>query len=223
MPSAPAKRAVTGADAAPDRALKAFSSTRRRVGVFGGTFDPPHAGHVSVAKDVADSLGLDEVVWIPAFRSPHKPEGPQTSAAIRFEMVRRVTKADVRFRADDREVIREGLSYAVDTLRDMTSAASKDDTEIVLIMGTDQYASFDRWREPESIREMVMIAVMDRGGEAGPDGTGVCRVPVGRVDVSSTAVRERVARGVSIEGLVPDDVAAVIEREGLYREGIGRP
>ena len=106
MPSAPAKRAVTGADAAPDRALKASSPTRRRVGVFGGTFDPPHAGHVSVATDVADALGLDELVWIPAFRSPHKPDGPQTSAAIRLEMVRRVTKADARFRVDDCEIHR---------------------------------------------------------------------------------------------------------------------
>jgi nicotinate-nucleotide adenylyltransferase len=223
MPSAPAKRAVNGADAAPDRALKASSAIPRRVGVFGGTFDPPHAGHVSVATDVADALGLDELVWIPAFRSPHKPDRPQTSAAIRLEMVRLVTNADTRFRVDDCEITREGPSYTVDTLRDMRSAPTHEDAEIVLIMGADQYAAFDRWREPDSIRRMATIAVMDRGGEAGPVGAGVCRVPVGRVDVSSTEIRERVARGVPIEGLVTEEVAAVIEREGLYREGLERP
>ena len=210
---------MTGADPAPGRALNVSTSPRRRVGVFGGTFDPPHVGHVSVARDVADALDLDELVWIPAFRSPHKPDGTQTPAAIRFEMVRRAARADSRFRVDDREITREGPSYTVDTLRGLRAASTDDDAEIVLIMGTDQYAVFDRWREPESIREMATIAVMDRRGEAGPEAPGVRRVPVGRVDVSSTEVRDRVARGVSIEGLVPDDVATVIAREGLYREG----
>ena len=105
----------------------------------------------------------------------------------------------------------------------MTSAASHDDAEIVLIMGADQYACVRPVAGAGVDPRMATIAVMDRGGEAGPVGAGVCRVPVGRVDVSSTAVRERVARGVSDRGARPDDVAAVIEREGLYREGLGRP
>jgi len=208
---------VTGAEPAPDRALNASISTGRRVGVFGGTFDPPHAGHVSVAQDVADALALDQVVWIPAFRSPHKRNARLTPAAIRLEMIQHAVRADPRFRVDDCEIMREGPSYTVDTLRGMREQLGDRAAEIVLIIGADQYAAFERWREPDSIRAMATIAVMDREGEAALDAPGVRRVPVGRIDISSTDVRGRVARGEPIEDLVPAGVAAVIRREGLYR------
>ena len=208
------KRMAPGADVASARALNVPACPPRRVGVFGGTFDPPHIGHVSVARDVADVLGLDELVWVPAFRSPHKPDRPQTSPGVRLEMVRCAATADPRFRVDDCEIRRKGPSYTIDTLR---SIRAEDSNDIVLIIGADQFAAFDQWKTPEAIRALAAIAVMDRGGETGRESPGVLRVPVGRVDVSSTAVRERAARGDSIEGWVPDEVAAVIEREGLYR------
>lgn len=207
---------VTAAESAVNRALNASAVPSRRVGVFGGTFDPPHLGHVSVARDVADALRLDEVVWVPAFRSPLKPEAPETPPEVRLEMVRHAAQADARFRVDDREIRREGPSYTVDTLREMRADTRADTEEVVLIMGVDQYATIDQWREPDTIRALATIAVMDRGGEAGPETPGVRRIPVGRVDISATAVRERVARGDSLDGWVLPAVADVIAREGLY-------
>jgi len=207
---------VTAAESAVDRALTGSASAPRRVGVFGGTFDPPHLGHVSVARDVADALLLDEVVWVPAFRSPLKPTGPRTPPDVRLEMVRHAADSDPRFRVDDREIRRAGASYTVDTLREMRAGPLADAEEIVLIMGVDQYASFDRWREPDAIRSLATIAVMDRDGEAGRETPGVRRIPVGRVDVSATAVRGRAARGDSLDGWVLPAVAEVITREGLY-------
>lgn len=208
---------VTGADPVDGRARTASGPPPGRVGIFGGTFDPPHVGHVSVARDLADALELDEVVWIPAFRSPHKEHDPVTDSALRLEMVERAIEADPRFRVDDRELRRPGPSYTVDTLRELTQGPLAGADEIVLIMGVDQYDAFERWRDPERIRAMATIAVMDRDGAAATATPGVVTVPVGRVDVSSTQVRDRVAEGMPIAGWVPDRVADIIRREGLYR------
>lgn len=199
-----------------------------RYGVFGGSFDPPHRGHVSVAKDVADALDLDGVVWVPAARSPLKPHAPKAPDGARLEMVRAATELDARFEVSDVELQRGGPSYTVDTLRELRDGVAPEGASLFLILGIDQYRSFPGWRRPEEIRSLATLAVMDRDGEglaAGPasDGleldpeAGTVRVPVGRVDVSSTEVRSRVGRGERIDDLVPPAVRRIIEREGLYR------
>jgi nicotinate-nucleotide adenylyltransferase len=197
-------------------------SPRARIGVFGGTFDPPHRGHVSVASDVADALQLDSVLWIPARRSPLKPEQPLSPAAVRLEMVQAAAEADPRFVVDGRELKRPPPSYTMDTLAELRREYGAD-AELFLIIGIDQYRALDEWHEPERVRSLCTIAVMDRAGEGieAAEGIeaeeGVVAVRVGRVDVSSTAVRARVAEGGSIEGMVPPGVAEIIRREGLYR------
>lgn len=207
-----------GADDLVDRPSR---TGPRRVGIFGGTFDPPHLGHVSVARDVADDLGLDEVIWMPAGRSPHKPDADLTRSDVRLAMVRAAADVDPRFSVDDRELKREGPSFTIDTLREVRHGALGADVELFLIIGMDQYRSFESWRDPDGIRALVTLAVMDRGGEGVAD-AGVVRVLVGRVDVSSTVVRERVAAGVEIDDLVPPAVADVIERERLFRTPDGQ-
>ncbi|MDX1495128.1 MAG: nicotinate-nucleotide adenylyltransferase [Longimicrobiales bacterium] len=214
----------------------------RRLGVFGGTFDPPHLGHRSVVEDVADFLGLDEVLWIPAGDPPHKAFQKLTPAPIRLRMVRAVTAGDERFRVSEIEVRREGPSYTVDTLRALRE--EHPDAKLFLIMGIDQYRALESWHRPDEVRSLATLAVMDRGGEAlrdleagdadeahHPDealyphetqdgeaaGSGVIRVPVKRVDISSTRVRAAVDRGESITELVSPEVARIIEAEGLYR------
>ena len=194
---------------------------RRRIGIFGGTFDPPHVGHVSVARDVADALDLDEVVWIPAGRPPHKPGDGSAPAGVRLAMTRAAAVADPRFRVDDVEVRRAGPSYTVDTLRELRE--STEAAELVLIMGHDQYRSLSAWRSPEEVRGLATLAVMDRGGEAlaeaaedGASGT-LLRVPVGRVDVSSSDIRERIGRGEDVSAMVPEGVLQIVRAEGLYR------
>ena len=202
----------------------ASPDARPRVGLFGGTFDPPHVGHVTVAADVADALGLDRVWWMVADRSPFKRDGRSTPSDVRLEMVRAATAVDPRFEARDDELRRGGISYTVDTLRALR--ARHADTDFFLIVGADQAARLHEWKEPEALLELATLVVMDRRGNRADavlpsvDGVeGAIRVPVTRVDVSSTEVRGVAAGGGSLEGLVPDAVRAVVERAGLYRPG----
>jgi len=197
------------------------------VGLFGGTFDPPHLGHVTVAGDVADALGLDRVLWMPAARSPFKQADDHTSAELRWKMVQAAAALDPRFQARDDEIRRGGTSYTVETLRRLRKELGPDRT-IYLILGADQLADFHRWRDPETILDLARLAVMDREGRAAsavaPDLPGMedaVSVPVTRVDVSSTRVRARLAAGEPVAGLVPDAVLEVVERAGLYRPGPG--
>ncbi|MFQ5537023.1 MAG: nicotinate-nucleotide adenylyltransferase [Gemmatimonadota bacterium] len=195
-----------------------------RIGVFGGTFDPPHRGHVTVARDVADALSLHRVLWIPAATSPFKVGETETPAALRLEMVRAAAEADPRFQADDEEIRRGGVSYTVDTLRALR--ARWPGARLFLILGADQVKELPGWKEPEEVLRLAVPAVMDREGfsalEVAPDLPGMERavaVPVTRVDVSSTLVRERAAAGEDIADLVPPGVLEIIRREGLY--GVG--
>lgn len=190
-----------------------MSRRPRRVGIFGGTFDPPHVGHLSVVHDVAEALDLDEVTWIPAGRSPHKPDAPLTAGKTRSVMVRCAVSADSRFSVDESELVRDGLSYTVDTLERLESR--RPGTDFFLIIGRDQYEAFDRWKAPDRIRSLATVVVMDRDGQGGATAPDVA-VPVGRVDVSATEVRRRVRGGERIRGLVPECVAAAIAEYRLY-------
>ncbi|HSW29258.1 MAG TPA: nicotinate-nucleotide adenylyltransferase [Longimicrobiales bacterium] len=193
-----------------------------RIGVFGGTFDPPHLGHVAVARDVADALALDRVLWVPARVSPHKLTRPVSPPGVRLEMVRAAAAADARFQVSELELERAGPSYTVDTLRSLR--ARWPSSELFLILGADQLRVFASWRAAHEIPGMATPALMDREGEAAaalaPDLPGMERavhVPVTRVDVSATRVRAAVAAGEDVSGMVPAGVLAVIGREGLYR------
>ena len=187
----------------------------RRVGIFGGTFDPPHVGHVSVARDVGDQLSLDEIVWLPARHSPLKPDEPLTDPRVRLAMVQAAADLDPRFRVDGRELEREGPSFTVDTLNELREGPFAGDVEVFLIIGIDQYRAFHEWKAPHEIQGLARLAVMDRDGEGANN--DALSVPVRRVDVSSTQIRERVQAGEDVGPLVPPAVARIIETEGLYR------
>ena len=197
----------------------------RRIGVFGGTFDPPHVGHVSAARDVALALDLDEVVWMPARRSPHKADAPGSPGRVRLLMVRAAIGSDPLFSASDLELQRPEPSYTVDTLRRLWRSTGGGEADFFLIMGVDQFHRFGEWRSPDEIARLATIVVMDREGaslasiEADDPVRGLrrVRVPVRRVDVSSTGVRAAVQRGEAFDQLVPPGVAAIIRSEGLYR------
>lgn len=186
-----------------------------RIGVFGGTFDPPHIGHVRVAMDVANALELDRLLWIPARRSPLKSHGPATPDPVRLEMVRAAASEDPRFEVDTRELERPPPSYTVHTLEELRRELGPE-VRLFLILGFDQYRLFARWHEPDRIRRLATVVVIDRDGHGLEDGSDALTVPVRRVDVSATEVRARAARGESVEDDVPAGVAAIIERERLY-------
>lgn len=192
------------------------------IGVFGGTFDPPHIGHVRVAVDVADHLGLDRLIWIPAGRPPHKAHSVVTDPLVRLEMVRLAAAADPRFEVSSIELERPGPSFMVDTLRALRELHPR--AELFLILGADEVRNLPTtWRQPRSVLRLARLAIMDREGDsalaAAPALPGMERavhVAVRRVDVSSTAVREAVRSGKDYEALLPPGVAAVVRREGLY-------
>jgi nicotinate-nucleotide adenylyltransferase len=188
-----------------------------RIGVFGGTFDPPHLGHLVVAQEVYHRLGLDRVLWVPAAIPPHKQDQQITPGHLRLEMVRAAIADDERFDLCDLEIRRSGPSYTVDTLRAL--AEMNPSAELVLILGADQLAELDRWRGPKSILELASLVGFARDGEVPSLPEDVRLVEVPRMDVSSTMIRQRVGAGEPVSYLVPRSTEAVIRREALYEGG----
>jgi nicotinate-nucleotide adenylyltransferase len=187
-----------------------------RLGIFGGTFDPPHVGHLIAAQEIHHQLALDQLLIIPAAVPPHKRDREVTSAAVRLEMTTAAFAGDDRFRVSDVEVRREGASYTVDTLRALRD--EWPDAELVLAMGADQAAELGTWKEPEAIRRLATVAAFAREGQAVPEGWEGPVVPVPFMEISSTEIRRRVAAGEPVSYLVAEPVEAIIRREGLYRD-----
>jgi nicotinate-nucleotide adenylyltransferase len=193
-----------------------------RLGVFGGAFDPPHTGHLAVARDVADALGLHRVLWVPTGVPPHKV-GPTTRPDTRLEMTLCAAATDPRFEVSDLELRREGPSYSVDTLRAL--AAEHPRAHLFLLVGADQVETLDSgWKDPSGILRLATLVLMDREGRDArvlappvPGMEKAVHVPVTRVDVSSTQIRALVSGGSDVSELVPPGVSGIIEREGLYR------
>jgi nicotinate-nucleotide adenylyltransferase len=198
-----------------------------RLGVFGGTFDPPHVGHLIAAADAVEALSLDRVVFVPAAAQPLKREGTLASPAHRRQMVRLLTGDDRRFAVDPIEIDRPGLSYTVDTLIEMARQSPED--ERFLLMGADVVHSFARWREPLTVMQLAKLVIWRRGEvtaqqiarwlplDAEGQRPAYHMLEARRVDVSSTEIRTRVQAGLSIRGFVPDAVREYVERVGLYR------
>ncbi len=189
-----------------------------RIGLLGGSFDPPHTGHLLAAGDVFDALALDRLLWIPTATQPLKAASAVTPSAHRVAMVRLLIEGDIRFAVDEIEIERGGLSYSVDTLAALTGRFGS--AELFWLIGADVLPTFPKWREPARIAQLATPVVMRRSG----DTVDVSTMPANtmvletrRIDISSTEIRERVREGKSIRGFVPDAVAAYIAAERLYR------
>ena len=189
------------------------------VGLFGGSFDPIHHGHLIVAGAVAESLGLDELRFMPANAQPLKAGGHGASAADRTAMLGLAIAGSPGFALERAEVERPGPSYTVDTLRLLR--AREPETEFVVLLGTDAAAELDRWREPAELVKLARVAVFARPGSRAVEGPRIWRsVPVPAIEISATAVRERVRTGRSVRSWVPDAVAAYIARHRLYLDHV---
>jgi nicotinate-nucleotide adenylyltransferase len=191
-----------------------------RIGVLGGTFDPPHVGHLLLASDARDALSLDRLIFVPAGSQPFKVNAPPVaSPQDRLEMVRIAVADDASYTVDDAEISRKGLSYTVDTLEHLSTRYPG--AKLFLLLGEDSVASFDQWRDPQRIRELASLAAMRRD-DASDGGvkslpSGVVELSARRVDISSTEIRKRLRAGKSIKGFVPEGVERFIEARGLYR------
>jgi len=182
-----------------------------RVGVFGGTFDPIHVGHLAIANAALDDLGLDRVCFVPARRSPLKGSGPVAGPEDRLAMLRAAVADEPRFRVSQVELDRTGPSFTVDTLE-----ALRGEGELFLILGSDAYAEFERWREPARIRGLATIVLAARPGAPNAP-TGVRMLDSPLMDISSRELRARAARGRSLRYLVPEAALRYIEEHRLYR------
>jgi nicotinate-nucleotide adenylyltransferase len=198
--------------------------------VFGGSFDPVHEGHVSLARAAARALGADRVSLVPAAGAPHKQGGAGAPAADRLEMCRRAVAGDPLFDVLDTEVRRGGVSYTVETLRELIAGPFAGDS-VMLLVGQDQLAGLAQWRNAREIAALAPIAVVPRTGAPEPPwadleaalgheaalGIRARMLRIAPVAISSTDVRRRVADGRSVRCWVPDAVADYIEERGLYR------
>ena len=196
-----------------------------RVGVLGGTFNPPHLGHLVCAQEAYVQLELGQVIFVPARTPPHKPVEDEPGPEHRLELCRLAVSGDERFAVSDAELAREGPSYTVDTLTELHS--NVPDNDLFLIVGGDIAAGLVNWHEPERVLSLATLAVAKRRGTAravveealkqlrGGEQTRFFRMP--RIGVSSTDVRERVRHGRPIRYLVPAPVEGYIAEKGLYR------
>lgn len=205
----------------------------RRIGIYGGSFDPVHLGHLWIAEAAREQLLLDEVRWIPAATSPLKRGGPIASDDDRLQMVRLAISGNSHFTVDDRELKRGDVSFTVDTVAELQAEIAAD--KWFLIIGSDSLASFDRWHEPARLLSMVTLAVIQRGGDPpidfsvvepleassmenrSTDRHQVVAMPV--IEVSSTDLRNRIASGRSIRYQTPAPVEAMLRASGLYSDG----
>ena len=191
----------------------------KRLGLFGGTFDPPHNAHVALARAALDDFQLDALHWIPAGQ-PWQKARTITAAAHREAMVRAAIDGEPRFVLDRIELARKGPSYTLDTVRALR--ARQPDARLFLVIGADQYAGLHTWRDWPELLGLVTLAVANRPGPMPPVDAEVLRtphrvVPLPMLDISATDIRARVARGLPIDSLVPPAVARYIEINTLYR------
>ena len=200
-----------------------------KAGILGGTFDPVHVGHLEIAEEAMASLGLSEVLFVPAREPWLKGNRDITEADKRLDMLYLAIASNPSFHISTVDIERPGPSYTVDTMADLTLQLGRD-VSLYFILGLDTLAQVPSWREPQRIVEMCHLVGAQRPGcrdldlkaleQSIPGAAGRIIILSNRlIDVSSSQIRQRVAAGQSIEGIVPADVARYIEQQGLYRKG----
>lgn len=205
--------------------------------IYGGTFDPVHHGHLRLAVELKEQLGVEKIRLVPAYVPPHRDE-PGATPDQRLRLLELAIAGEPGLLLDDREVRREGASYTTDTLRQFRDAMGSDEP-LAMVVGTDAFAAFDRWRDWDQIPELAHIVVVERPGDpldpAGvparllaerrvDDPSGLRHTAAGRalilapplLDISATGIRERIVGGRSPRYLFPDVVWDEIRRLGLY-------
>jgi nicotinate-nucleotide adenylyltransferase len=200
-----------------------------RIGILGGTFSPPHVGHLACAEAALSQLGLDRLLLMPVALPPHKDAGEDPGPEHRLAMCRLAAAGDERIEVSELEVDRGGPSYTVDTLRALHEASPQD--ELTFVAGGDMAASLPGWREPEEVLRLARFAVAEREGAdcaeveralAGLEGRDrVVFFGMPRVEVSSSAIRRGIAAGRPVRDLMPDAVARYIDEHGLYGAAAG--
>ena len=190
-----------------------------RLGVLGGTFDPPHIGHLLAASDACEALSLDKLFFVPAKIPPYKSRTVQASPEQRLQMLELTIGDDPRFEASRLELDRDGLSFTVDTLQVLSE--SEPDASLFMLIGEDLATQMASWRDAARIASWPPIVVLTRATSASHSALEstlpMTRLATRRIELSSTEIRDRIRAGRSIHGFVTDAVSAFIRAAGLYR------
>ena len=184
----------------------------KKIGIYGGSFDPIHHGHLILAREAREALDLEKVIFVPAAVSPFKGRAAAASGDMRLKMLQAAIESEEGFAIDDCELRRPPPSWTIDTVLEIRKRET--DSEIYLLIGEDNVAALDRWRRFDDLKKMVRFVVLDRTGSQTRRNY---QVVLRKINISATDIRKRVARGQSIRYLVPPAVEEIIQREKLYR------
>ena len=185
----------------------------KKIGIYGGTFDPVHHAHLILARDALETLGVDEIIFVPASISPLKKTAPAASGELRLAMLRAAIKGEPKFVVDDCELRRPPPSYTIDTVEEVRQGHRH--TAIYCLIGEDNVQTLKKWHRFDELEKMVNFVILDRKGQPP---TSSYPVIDRKIDISATEIRTRVASGRSIRYLVPPAVVEIIRREKLYLE-----
>jgi len=186
----------------------------KKIGIYGGTFDPIHHAHLILAREAREMLALEKIIFVPAAISPGK-DSPVASAEMRLSMLRAAIEGESGFMVDECELNRPPPSYTIDTIEEIRRR--EDDSEIYYLIGEDNLSALARWHRFEQLQKMVCFVVLDRTGR---QTNHPYQVVHRRIDISATEIRKRIASGRSIRYLVPPAVEEIIRRSNLYREPV---
>jgi|SRR5579884_320848 len=185
----------------------------KKIGIYGGSFDPIHHGHLILAREAREALDLERIIFVPAAVSPFKGRAPAASGEARLAMLRAAIEGEEGFEIDECELRRPPPSWTIDTVEQIQKR--EPEAELYLLVGEDNVATLSQWRRFDDLKKLVRFVVLDRTGSEAPRDYRVVRR---KIDISATNIRKRVARGQSIRYLVPQAVEKIIRCQNLYRE-----
>ncbi|MGB8340845.1 MAG: nicotinate-nucleotide adenylyltransferase [Chthoniobacterales bacterium] len=184
----------------------------KKIGIYGGSFDPIHHGHLILAREALETLDLDEVIFVLAAQSPHKTSQETTDSAVRWKMLTAAIADEPGFSASRLEIDRPPPSYSVETVEALRAA--HPEVEFLFLIGEDNLPQLSEWHRFDDLRRLVRFVVLDRSGTTVAEGYPIVRR---KIDISATTIRKRVASGRSIRYLVPEAVERIIRRENIYQ------
>jgi nicotinate-nucleotide adenylyltransferase len=185
----------------------------KKIGIYGGTFDPVHHAHLILARDALETVNLDEIIFVPAAISPLKKTVPVASGELRLAMLRAAIEGEPKFVVNDCELRRPPPSYTIDTVEEIGQGHGH--TAIYCLIGEDNVQTLEKWHRFDELEKMVNFIILDRKGQSPASSYPVIDR---KIDISATEIRKRVASGRSIRYLVPPAVEEIIRREKLYLE-----
>jgi nicotinate-nucleotide adenylyltransferase len=185
----------------------------KKIGIYGGSFDPIHHGHLILAREALETLDLAEVIFVLAAQSPHKTSQETTDSAVRWKMLTAAIADEPGFSASHLELDRPPPSYSVETVEALRAAHRE--VEFLFLIGEDNLPQLPEWHRFDDLRRLVQFVVLDRSGTTVAEGYSIVRR---KIDISATTIRKRVASGRSIRYLVPEAVERIIRRENIYQE-----